>query len=496
MNEHNWKATKTMSEFMQSDKFVRLIMGSIGSGKSVACSHEIIRRAFQQKPNERGERKFRAAVVRNTVDQLRSTTMKTFFDWFPPGVWGDYKASEKTFYINRGLGDGTTVKAEVLFLSLDTPDDVRKALSLELTMVWGNEARELHPDVIDGLLMRLRRYPSNKDGGHSWSGAIFDTNAPDQDSWMFNKMEDPPSNWGVFVQPPAILSKEEWVSRFGTDPEGEPTLDDRKQPWWVNPDADNIDHLDAEYYPGNIPGKSQDFIDVYLRCKYGRSLAGLPVYDKTFNTETHVAKTAFIPLKSSEYPIIIGLDFGRTPAAALMQRNVWGQVVCLDELTSENIGIETFLETKLKPLLAQERYLGCHFLVAPDPAGWAKQQIGEVSPVDVVKKVGLKVVKPQTNDPERRIMAVERLLTANVGGKPTFQINPECAYLIKGFKFGYRYKLNKAGQQDVKPDKNEYSHIHDACQYAALIIEGNLLQGAYPGQTPRREIKRVNYAFV
>jgi hypothetical protein len=415
-------------------------------------------------------------------------------DWF--GEWGVWKASERTFYVDRPMADGTFLKAEFMFIALDTPDDVRKALSLEATFCWMNEARELHSDVINGLLMRLRRYPGAKDGGFTRSGAILDTNYPDQDSWLFSMMEEPPSNWAVFSQPPAILSGEEWVAAYKEDPEDDRAVEDtKKDRWWVNPSADNIEHLDPLYYPDIIPGKSEDFVNVYLRCKYGRSLSGLPVYDKTFSAEAHVAKTPFIPLKASEYPVVVGLDFGRTPAAVLVQRNVYGQAIILDEVTSENMGIETFLDTKLRPLLAQSKYLGCHFLVAPDPAGWAKQQIGEISPVDVVKRAGFKVVKPVTNDPERRVMAVERLLTSSVGGKSTLQINPECAQLIKGFRFGYRYKLNKAGQQETKPDKNAFSHCHDACQYACLVLEGNMLAGSYFGNNQRREIKRVQYAW-
>lgn len=491
----NYYPTQTQWEFMQSPKYVRLIAGPVGSGKSVTACHELFKLAMQQAPNEKGERKTRSLIVRNTADQLRSTTQKTFMDWF--SEWGVWKASERTFYVDQPLSDGTRMLAEFMFIALDTPDDVRKALSLEATFCWMNESRELVPQVVDGLLMRLRRYPSMKDGGPTRSGAILDSNMPDQDSWLFERMENPPDNWEVFVQPPAILGKDEWVNLFQEDPPEEESVPDANgRAWWVNPKADNYDNLDPSYYLDIVPGKTDDFIDVYLRCRYGRSLSGLPVYDRTFNAEVHVAATPFIPLKAAEYPIVIGLDFGRTPAATLIQRNVYGQVVALAELTSENMGIETFLETKLKPLLAQPRFLGCHFLIAPDPAGWSKQQIGEISPVDVVKRAGYKVAKPASNIPDRRIMSVERLLTANIGGKPTFQVNPECTQLIKGFKFGYRYKLNKAGQQDQTPDKNSFSHIHDACQYACMVIEGNQLTGAYPGQTQRRDIKKVSYFYA
>ena len=473
-----FKTTPTMWEFMNSDKYVRVIAGPVGSGKSVCCSHELVKMALQQAPNQDGIRKTRTLIVRNTVDQLRSTTMKTFFEWFPQGVWGEWRATERTFYMKHDLPDGTKVHAEFMFMPLDTPDDVRKALSLELTFLWGNEWRELHPEVCDGLLMRLRRYPSMKDGGPSRSCAIWDTNMPDMDTWHFDKMENPPHNWDVFIQPPAILSHAEYVSNYGEDPEYDALdemVDTNGDYWYKNPDADNMDHLDPLYYVDMLPGKSEDFINVYMRCRYGRSLSGVPVYDKTFNPEFHISADTFIPLKSTEYPVVIGLDFGRTPAATFVQRTVRGQIVVLDELTSDNMGIETFIREKLKPKIA-EKFLGCAIVVAPDPAGFAKQQIGEISPADVVKKAGYKVVRPVTNDPERRIQSVERLLLQQIDGKPLLAVTENCSNLLKGFKFGYRYKKNKQGMQDAKPDKNEFSHIHDSLQYACLVMEGNQIE--------------------
>lgn len=490
-----WQATPSMWKFMQSPSFVRLLAGPVGSGKSVCAIHELVRLATQQAPNQDGIRKSRALIVRNTVDQLRSTTIKSFHDWFPPGQWGDWKATEKTFYMDHRLADGTKLQAEFMAIALDNPQDVRKALSLEATFLWINEWRELPPEVVDGLLMRLRRYPSAKDGGPTRSCALLDTNMPDMDTWHFDKMENPPSNWEVFIQPPAIVSKDEYVAQEEEDPPGDGIPDALNQAWWINPRADNLAHLDPLYYQDIVPGKTQDFIDVYLRCRYGRSLSGTPVYDKTFVDPFHLAETPYTPLRSSEYPVIVGLDFGRTPACVLAQRNVRGQLVILAEATSDNMGIETFIATKLKPLLTAKAP-GCTFLVAPDPAGFAKQQIGEISPADVLKREGFKVVRPQTNDPERRIQCVERLLTGNIDGKPSLVVNPECISLIKGFRFGYRYAVNKKGVQDNKPEKGALSHIHDALQYACLIAEGNQIRGTYPGQAPRREIKSVNYVWA
>lgn len=491
-----FKPTLSMWSFMQSDAFIRVICGPIGSGKSTLCCYEMLKRAMEQKPNQKGERKFRGAIIRNTHQQLTSTTLKTWNDVV--GEWGYWKASEKTFYIDQPLSDGTTLKAEFMALSFDEPSDVRRALSLELSACWFNEWREIAPEVTDGLAMRLRRYPSMRDGGPSWSGMICDTNGPDIDSFHYDKMEDPPANWAIFKQPPAILDHKEWVVKFNEDPPaGEEIIDNEDKAWWINPEADNLANLHVEYYPAVLLGKSKDFIDVYLRGNYGRSLAGLPVYDKTFNEAIHVAQSEFVPLKSAEYPVIVGLDLGRTPAASLMQRNAWGQVILLDELNSENMGIETFLTQKLTPMISQTKYLGCHFIVAPDPAGKAKQQIGEVSPVDCIRKAGYKVVIPITNDPEHRIMAVERLLTAPTrDSRPAFQINAHCKQRISEFRYGYKYALNKKGVQDEKPLKDGSSHGADSVQYGALVIEGNQLTGAYPGQTQRRDIKKVSYIYA
>lgn len=487
-----YKPTATQREFMLDENYVRVLAGPVGGGKSVTCVHELVRLAMGQAPNAKNIRKTRAVIVRNTADQLALTTRKTVFDWLPPGEAGIWKAVEKTFILMAKLADGTTVESEWLFIALDTPDDVRKALSLETTFIWGNEARELHQDVVDGLLGRLNRYPSMKDGGPTRSCALFDTNMPDEDTWWHNKMEEPPSNWSIYKQPAAILKPLVYTERFSEEPD-EVLLDKDGEEWCVNPECDNYNHLPQQYYPNLIPGKTEDWLRVYLRSEYGRSLSGTPVYEKTFTVDFHIAKDSIKPIRGGDYPVIIGLDFGRTPAAVFKQRDPRGRVVTLAELVSENMGIETFVRTKLNPHIANH-FQGCTFLVAPDPAGYAKQQQNEMSLVDVLKEAGFKCVRPPTNKPELRIQAVERLLMQQLEGKALYLIDPSCTSLIKGFRYGYRYKIKKNGEMEDKPDKNEFSHVHDANQYADSVMDMNL-RGASMG-LGKREVKKVKYAYT
>jgi len=158
-----------------------------------------------------------------------------------------------------------------------------------------------------------------------------------------------------------------------------------------------------------------------------------------------------------------------------------------------NMGIETFIRTKLTPFVANH-YPGFNMLCAPDPAGFMKQQLNEMTLVDALKAAGFKCVKPPTNKPDLRIQAVERLLSQQLEGKAMYLVDPACKMLIKGFKTGYRYKLKKNGELEDSPDKNEFSHVHDANQYADAIIDMNV-RGTALVQT-RKEVKRVSYVYT
>ncbi len=233
----NYKAPgPIVKAFMKDDSFFRGLRGPVGSGKSVSCCIEILRRALAQEPNADGIRKSRWAVIRNTNPQLKTTTIKTWLDWFPEEEWGKFLYSVPfTHMIKKG-----DIELEVIFLALDRPDDVKKLLSLELTGVWVNEAREIPKSIIDACTMRVGRYPSMRDGGPSWYGVICDTNAPDTEHWwpilagetvlpdyltkQEAKMLVKPDNWTFFNQPPAmdeIIGKDKTVDRYERNDEAE-----------------------------------------------------------------------------------------------------------------------------------------------------------------------------------------------------------------------------------------------------------------------------------
>lgn len=450
----NYTPTRTVELFMSDNSKMRVLMGPVGSGKSVGSSFEIIRRASEQQPDERGIRKSRFAVVRETARQLADTTIKTFLDWFPPGPCGNFMRTTKTYFFK--VGD---VECEIMFRALDDADDVANLNSLELTGAWFNECRDIHPEIMDAMSKRVGRYPSKKDGGPTWYGMWGDTNPPTMDSWWYYQMEglDPadgvsPNNngWAVF-----------------------------KQPSGRSPYAENIENLPEGYY--DTQGRSEEYIRVYIDGEYGLSSSGMPVY-KYFRPDYHIARKPVLFTANGIRPIVVGMDLGLTPAAAIGQQDPRGRALVLDELVSFDMGVQRFVRTMLKPRI-YERFGTSPILVVVDPAGVQRAQTDERSAVDIIKAEGLKVIPAKTNSVAARINAVDDYLMRQVDGDPGFLMDPRCSRLKAAMMGGYRYKVK--GDGDI--EKNKHSHVAEALQY--LLLHINATSGAHLSQ--RREVQRV-----
>ena len=454
--EIDYTPPPTGVKFMNSDAKMRVLMGPVGSGKSVTCSFEVVRRATMQKPNAQGIRKSRAAIVRETARQLQDTTIKTFLDWFPPGECGDYMRTTKTYFFK--VGD---VECEIMFRALDDADDVANLNSLELTFAWFNECRDIHPEIVDAMSKRVGRFPSKKDGGPTWHGMWGDTNPPTMDTWWYYQMEglDPKdgvsplvNGWDVFKQPSGRGSF-----------------------------AENIENLPDGYY--DTQGRSEEYIRVFIDGEYGLSSAGLPVY-KYFRPDYHMAKMELKAITGGVRPIVVGMDLGLTPAAVIGQHDARGRAVILAEAVSFDMGIQRFVRTVLKPLLF-ERFSGLPVLIVTDPAGLQRAQTDERSAVDIIKAEGLKVIAAKTNSVSARISAVDDFLMRQVDGDPAFIVDPRCTNLKAAMMGGYRFKP----KGDEAIDKNKHSHVAEALQYLMLHI-AVVGDGGIVAQ--RREIRPIS----
>jgi hypothetical protein len=407
-----------------------------------------------QEPNKQGIRKSRVAIVRETARQLQDTTIKTFHDWFPPGVCGNYMRTTKTYFFQ--VGD---VECEIMFRALDDSDDVANLNSLELTFAWFNECRDINPDIVDAMSKRIGRFPSAKDGGPTWFGMWGDTNPPTMDTWWYYQMEqlDPSdgvsfndNGWDVFKQP-----------------SGRSSL------------AENIENLPEGYY--DTQGRSEEYIRVYIDGEYGLSSAGQPVY-KYFRPDYHMGEQTLRPIINGVRPIVIGMDLGLTPAAVIGQQDPRGRVLILNEAVSSDMGVQRFVRTILKPMI-YEQYIGAPVLVVTDPAGVQRAQTDERSAVDIIKAEGLKVMPAKTNNVSARLSAVDDYLMRQVDGDSAFLLDPRCSKLKAAMMGGYRFH-----HKNGSIEKNKHSHVAEALQYLMLHINA-IGEAGYALQ--KREVKRV-----
>jgi len=399
---------------------------------------EIINRAHMQSPGPDGIRRSRWAVVRNSYGQLKDTTIKTFHDWFPPKIFGEWRVTDHTYLLTEFPG----VHLEVLFRALDRPDQVSNLLSLEVTGAWFNEVREIPWTIIDAMDSRIGRYPSKRDGGASWFGIISDTNPPDEDSKLYKVFET--------IRPPGY--------------------EIFKQPSGLSVHAENIKNLPKNYYQNLAKGKDEMYIRVYIHGLYGFMVAGTPVFT-SFHDNVHIAPRPLDPLPKTD--VIIGMDFGLQPAVTIGQLTPLGQLRITDELVSDGMGIRQFCLNQLIPLL-RLRYFGLNVMGFGDPSGRSRMPTDEDTCFDVLNSadIGLSnIISAPTNAINPRVGAVEEYLNKMVNGEPGLVISPTCKALRKAMNGGYHYEKEKKGTGDdhkPMPLKNFSSHIADSLEYLCL----------------------------
>jgi hypothetical protein len=466
----NYSAPPTCARFMKSNSFGRMIAGPVGSGKTTACLFELFRRACEQTPAPDGNRYTRFAIVRQTLKQLKDTVLKDITTWLQ-GI-AEFKVSDNTVYIS--VGD---VRSEWLLIPLDTPEDQRRLLSMQLTGAWMSECIEMDVGIISPLAGRCGRFPAANLGGASWFGIIADTNMPSEGSdWHKLMALNTPPDWQIFIQPGGMEDTAENLEWLTQTPE---TL---RQP--VTSEVRRAQG--RTYYERFIRSNSVDWCKRYVHAQFGDDPSGSAVFKDSFKLGFHVVE-GVTPVVG--HPLIVGQDFGRDPGSVICQLDHKGRLLVIEEVAAEDIGLELHIERYLRPALTQPEYMGRAIAIVGDPAGRAKGSIYEETSFDALKRMGFQAFPAPTNDIDKRIRAIEAFLLAQRDGGPAILINKEkCPTLVRALSGGYRYAKTRSGIRKALPDKNEYSHIVDALQYAALAAHGGMVGmiAGRLGQSPRK----------
>lgn len=467
-------AGPTLEKFHASDAKVRCVIGPLGSGKTTGAIVEVLSLIDQMPAGRDGVRRSRIAVVRNSTVDLKAATIKDWESVCPPQLgklnWQP-PITQKVQY--KRPSDNTTVDAEVLFLGYDLMKDTKKIRGLQLTWVWCDEAKELPKEVVDMLYSRCGRYPAVRDVPEYPWGMVLTSNAPARDEWLGKlATQHPPDGWEFFIQPGAVLRA--------------------NGRWQVNPKAENLPNHQRGYYEGQIAGKSEAWIRANLANEFVHVSSGRPVHPD-FNERFHVADG---PLEAFPgVPIRVGVDFGRTPAAAIGQcvstESGGRRWYIIDEVTTTNTSVLTFGEALEKHL--KEKYP--HLPVAMgwgDPAGTADSQTRDENCFDILSACGLEIFPAHTNDFNLRTSALDNLLRTLTDGEPSIVISPTCEKLVAGLAGAYKFRRIQLPGEDRyadKPVKGPESHVCEALHYL-LLGEGE--GDALYDPEWMKEFKKVN----
>lgn len=461
MPQLNYAAPPTGARFMKSAAYGRLLAGPVGSGKTVACVIELLRRAIGQNKGDDGYRYTRFAIVRQTLKQLKDTVLKDCEQWLQGlGAW---KVSEGTFHLEFG-----DVRSEWVFIPLENSEDQARLLSMQLTGAWLSECIEMDLDVLGPLSGRLGRYPSGAQGAPTWHGWIADTNFPTEMTPWHTFMENPPQDIQIFKQPSGLSPEAEnlnWLLQTDVT---------KKLPY-------NDPRRVAQgrrYYERFVEqfGEDSDWVTRYVKAQYGDDPSGAAVFKNTFRADFHIVPdTLVIP----GYALLVGQDFGRNPWSLIAQMDHLGRLIIHQEVAGTNVGLEKHVNQSLRPILYSEKYIGTRVAAVGDPSGGAKGSIGEESCIEAMKRFGVPCFPAPTNDIEPRLRAVETLLGRQTNGGPTLMISRRgCPHLCRAMSGGYRFTKLKTGALRTVPDKTDkegFSHVADCLQYLALVVHGNIV---------------------
>lgn len=479
-----------------------VIQGPIGSGTSTASCHKIWAIACEQEPDNDGVRRTRFIVTADTYPDLRYKMLETWLYWFPESEWGPMTRSEPMEHRLRKphhSGDGTIVDCHVVFLAIRSADDVDRLLaSFEITGFFRNEGQFCPKEVIDELISRCGRYPSMAGGpGATWHGGFIDLNAPREGHWIPYMRGDIPlpaewdeeqrseyeipvddktgkPAWRFFVQPPGLIERKV---------EG-------KIVYQPNPEAENQRWLKKTYME-QIRGKKRAWIAQRVLNRVGLYFNGKSVYPD-FTEFDHVAAYDLDPTSGAK--IIVGLDFGRMPAAVFCQC-INARWTVLSELIGDGESAEKFAP-RVKRHLAQ-KYPGFDAEFWGDPRGGDGGQNTETTAYDIFLSHGMRVFPATTdNNPQMRRSAVEAVLNR----RNALQLSRStCITLKMALAGGYHYpKITGTPFYKDSPEKRGiHSHVAEAFENAILgggegeaLVMGPRSQRARPSPPMRHSVRR------
>ncbi len=440
---------------------VKGIMGPQGSGKTNACIAAAQKHMFRMPPCHDGVTRWKGAVVRDTYQQLYSTTIKSWWEWFPQdiGKWVGSDGRPATHTVPfKDITTGRKYEMIMEFKALQDHLIENVFKGWEGSWFWINEADLLPEAALTFMYGRIvqARYPAPQDVDGSWDPqGVLDYNAPDPENYLYRlREEECPPDWKFYKQP------------GGLEPDAE-NLTRRL------PSGRIIKAMERSAYEKLKRNSPKWWTIRFVDGKYGYSREGKPVFEDEYDDDVHCANGE---LEIIDAPIRLGFDAALHPAVTFSQIDpLTGQYRVVEEFVPGWMGAAAFGEHVAERLLADYKSLPI-VSARCDPSAFGEDASTRVFPETVSKLIGVRLQPAPSNGLDYRLAAIRKMLGMRSARQPRMIISTKCKSLRKGFMSHYRLRkitINGKETYDDKPDKNKpYSDIMDALEYDTLSFFG------------------------
>ena len=494
-----YRSLATLRKFHSCKDYIRAIIGPVGSGKTAGVAVEVGYRLPMYWWNVYGINKQRWIVIRNTYPMLIDSTQKTFFEWWPPGIYGEYNKNEKVYRLTYTTLDArdepVTIENEILFRSCDRPEEVDKFRGYELSGYYIDEADEVHIDIKNVLKQRIGRFPPMSVWYPKLRKRFHDLRELDNKQ-INDRIKDDPNRFqmafGIETSNPPPTDNHmyhlfNWQTHVpGPKPEKKPLA--FHAGFW-QPERENETNLRPGYYDqmAEAYAYAPDWVDRYIKGLPGLRLKGKMVYNN-FSRRIHEAQARLI-WKEGEI-LYRGWDnTGLHPACVIVQSPTPRQVQVIKEFWTERENIVSFAKRVIA--ICNKDYPNAEWVDYADPAGWSQfsTRKGDLTSNSemMIEECNLALEKSEQNFKARVNAVDEQLMEMVAGGEPAFLVDPDCVGVINGFLGGYFYPRiasSTSGEElyAEQPVKNKYSDIHDALQYILVKIRSSSPKHKWKGR--------------
>lgn len=444
-------------KFHESPARVKVLWGPLGTGKTSGAIFEFILQCQESTMPLDG------MAIRGSYRELRDSTVKTFFKWF--GDISEWRESDSMAFIRLpSADDPKRILEHILrFRSLDKPEDAKKVQSFEGAFCMLDEVVPTFAGATmrasEGIPLEIAEY-TNARLRHEFKGQhahrytqVIVANPPPPSHWLYKHY--------IAADPAKLEKKRGGVSIHFV------------------PRAENVKNLPPDYYEilsdaFHDPDMVRRLVDGEIVTHY----AGVAVFPETSN-ENFTSER--LPAMKG-VPLMVGWDYGLTPATLFTQLLPNGQWRWLSEVQSFNHALEVHLDLVVAHI--HDNYPGFEMRHWGDPAGAQRSQTDEKTCVEMAAKAGFTIRPGRLDWQSRKESIKQRLLRKASDGKPGVLISRTgCPLASEGMAGAYRYPKNASGEIGTRPIKNHVSHLIDSAQMIATR-EFNLSEGILKPDKP------------